>query len=379
MAVRNFDMTSSFDFDVLIIGAGVVGLAIGRSFARHGREVTVVDRNYAFGMETSSRNSEVIHAGIYYPQGSLKARLCVEGRERLYAFAKERHIPFRKCGKVIVANAASTESGLSKIEAAAIGAGVNDLQWLDKKQAFALEPQVACSSALFSPSTGIIDSHALMLAYLAEIEAGSGCFVGNTNIVRIEPFKQGGFRLWLDGEQEPLTARTVINAGGLWATKVALSIDGLNPEIVPELRYARGVYFTLDSGKAPFEHLVYPLPDRASLGVHATLDLAGQVRFGPDVEWIDDPEDYHVDPARADAFVEAIADYWPAIRQHSLVPAYAGNRPKLCGLGDPPADFRIDGPEDTGIEGLCCLYGIESPGLTSSLAIGEYVADLFSC
>jgi L-2-hydroxyglutarate oxidase LhgO len=367
-------MNSSPDIDVMIIGAGVVGLAIGRALAAVGRVVTVVDRNPGIGMETSSRNSEVIHAGIYYPEGSLKAQMCVRGRGLLYAYAEAQKVPFRQCGKVIVASGDQAQAGLEKIQAAASAAGVDNLQWLDRQQAFTLEPDVHCSMALLSPSTGIIDSHALMLAYLAEIEAGGGYFVGKTIINRIKLIKGGGFQLWIEGEPEPLTARSLVNAGGLWAGAVANMIEGLGDYQVPTIQYARGVYFALDGGKSPFRHLVYPLPDNASLGVHATLDLAGQVRFGPDVEWVNDPEDYHVDPSRATGFAASIAQYWPGIRDRTLVPAYAGIRPKLCGPGEPPADFRIDGPDETGIEGLCSLYGIESPGLTSSLAIGEYVA-----
>lgn len=366
-------MNTTTDLDVMIIGAGVVGLAIGRALTAAGRVVTVVDRNLSIGMETSSRNSEVIHAGIYYPEASLKAQMCVRGRDLLYAYAKAQKIPFHQCGKVIVAGGDQAQAGLEKIQAAAMAAGVDNLQWLNFQQALSLEPEVRCSMALLSPSTGIIDSHALMLAYLTEIEAGGGCFVGRTKISRIKIMTGGGFKVWIEGEPEPLTAGSLVNAGGLWAGIVANAIDGLGDYQVPEIQYARGVYFTLDGGKSPFRHLVYPLPDSASLGVHATLDLAGQVRFGPDVEWVDDPEDYTVDPARGEDFAAAIEVYWPGIRGHSLVPAYAGIRPKLCGPGDPPADFRIDGPEQTGIDQLCCLYGIESPGLTSSLAIGECV------
>jgi L-2-hydroxyglutarate oxidase LhgO len=367
-------MTSAHDIDVMVIGAGVVGLAIGRALTVAGRTVTMVDRNDAFGMETSSRNSEVIHAGIYYPQGSLKAQFCVRGREMLYAYAQARQVPYKQCGKLIVASGDQAEAGLQKIFAAAMSAGVDNLQWLNQQQALLLEPEVRCSLALLSPSTGIIDSHALMLAYLTEIENGDGCFVARTMINRIEIIAGGGFRVWIDGEPGPLTVRTLVNAGGLWANAVTNRIEGRNGYLPPPTQYARGVYFTLDGGKSPFRHLVYPLPDNASLGVHATLDLAGQVRFGPDVEWINDPEDYYVDPARATSFAASIAQYWPGVADRSLVPAYAGIRPKLCGPGEPPADFRIDGPQETGVKGLCCLYGIESPGLTSSLAIGEHVA-----
>jgi L-2-hydroxyglutarate oxidase LhgO len=368
----------AFDFDVVVIGAGVVGLAIGRALTAKGREVTVVDRHPAIGMETSSRNSEVIHAGIYYPTDSLKAQFCVRGRAMLYDYAASRHIAHARCGKLIIANGDQAEAGLRKILSAANAAGVDDLHWLDKAAIATCEPEVTGSLALYSPSTGIIDSHGLMLAYLSEIEAGGGNFVANTRIAKIEPLPGGGFRIRIVDEEDAVTCHTLVNSAGLWSGRVASEIDGMNSAAIPEIRYARGVYFTLDGGKPPFTHLVYPLPDTASLGVHATLDLAGQVRFGPDVEWIDDPENYYVDPARATNFVEAIADYWPGIRGRTLIPAYAGIRPKLCGPGDPPADFRIDGPAETGIAGLCCLYGIESPGLTSSLAIGEYVADLLA-
>ena len=352
----------------------MVGLAIGREFSAQGREVTIVDRNSTFGMETSSRNSEVIHAGIYYPEGSLKAKLCVRGRELLYAFAEARNVPFKRCGKIILASGDQGQAGLRKIHDSANAAGVDNLQWLDQRQALSLEPEVSCDVALFSPSTGIIDSYSLMSAYLKEIEDCGGCFAGRTKITRIEVAVGGGFRVWIEGEQTPLTARTLVNAGGLWAGAVTSMIGGLGSYVPPLIRYARGVYFTLDSGGSPFRHLVYPLPDNASLGVHATLDLGGQVRFGPDVEWITDCEDYCVDPQRAELFAESIAVYWPGIRDRNLVPAYAGIRPKLCGPNDPPADFQIDGPEQTGVDELYCLYGIESPGLTSSMAIGEYIA-----
>ncbi len=366
----------SFDFDVLIIGGGAVGLAIGRALTLRGRDVTVVDRNYSIGMETSSRNSEVIHAGIYYPEGSLKAQLCVRGRQLFYDYAGTHNIPFQRCGKLIVASGDNAEEGLAGIEKAATLAGVDNLEWLDRRGALAKEPEVACSLALFSPSTGIVDSHTLMLAYLTEVEAGGGRFVGQTHITHIQPLSRGGFQIAIKGEGDRMTARTVINSGGLWASHVSRSIDGFASDAIPNTRYARGVYFALESGKSPFKHLVYPLPDKASLGVHATLDLAGQVRFGPDVEWIDNPEDYFVDPTRGKEFKEAIAAYWPGICDKNLVAAYAGIRPKLCGPGDAPADFRIDGPNETGIDELYCLYGIESPGLTASLAIGEYVASL---
>lgn len=368
-------MTLQFDIDCIVTGAGVVGLAVARSLALRGREVVVVDRHPGFGMETSSRNSEVIHAGIYYAPNSLKARFCVEGRMALYRYCDDHHVAYRNCGKLIVASGAG-EAGLEDIIHRAEKNGVGDLERLTRTAASLLEPSVECTAALFSPSTGIIDSHALMQAYLGEIQANGGQFAPHNDIDRVEVLSGGGFAVYVVGETMPLITRTFINAAGLSAASLASRIDALDSTLVPEIRFARGVYFALAGGKPPFRHLVYPLPDSASLGVHATIDLGGAARFGPDVEWIDDASDYYVDPARAASFKRAIESYWPAISDHELVPAYAGIRPKLCGPGDPAADFRIDGPEGTGIAGLCCLYGIESPGLTASLAIGEYVAQL---
>lgn len=367
-------MTAQFDLDVLIVGAGVVGLAIGRALAEAGRDVTVVDRNMAFGMETSSRNSEVIHAGLYYPPGSLKAQFCVEGRQALYRYCEERHIPHRRCGKLIVANGDSGTAALQAIQERAGLCGVSDLEMVPQNKLRELEPQVSATFALLSPSTGIIDSHALMQAYLGDIEDHSGRLVLNTEVSRIEIDPSGGFRVAIAGEDVMLTVRTLINSGGLWADDLARRIEGLPETGIPTLQFARGVYFSLSGVKPPFSHLIYPLPDNASLGVHATLDMGGAVRFGPDVEWITDRADYTVDPTRSATFAEAIRSYWPEVREEWLIPAYAGIRPKLCGPGDAPADFRIDGPEVHGVDNLICLYGIESPGLTSSLVIGAEVA-----
>ena len=371
-------MKNDFDIDGMVVGAGVIGLAIGRALALAGTETIVVDRHSGFGMETSSRNSEVIHAGIYYPAGSLKAKFCLHGRRDLYEYLEQRAIPHRRCGKLIVASGHVGEAGLAALKARAAACGVEDLVNLTQRQAISLEPALSCSAALHSPSTGIVDSHALMQSYVSDLEANGGQFVANTQVDRVEVLPAGGFRIWLAGEAEPLKVRLLVNAAGLWADQLAFRIDCLAREQIPTLRFARGVYFSLANGKSPFSRLVYPLPDNASLGIHSTLDLAGSIRFGPDVEWINDPLDYTVDASRASVFAKAISSYWPDISEDALVPAYSGIRPKLCGPGDPPSDFRIDGPQQTNVPGLCCLYGIESPGLTASLAIGQHVSDLLT-
>ncbi|WP_133366366.1 NAD(P)/FAD-dependent oxidoreductase [Qipengyuania sediminis] len=357
--------------DVLVVGAGAVGLACARALALAGREVIVADRHPVQAMETSSRNSEVIHAGIYYQPGSLKAKLCVAGREAIYRYAAERAIAHRRCGKIIVASGAGAEEGLAQIEARALAAGAGRLQRLSRGELARREPAVRGDIALFSPATGIIDSHALTLSYLADLEAAGGAFARNTSITGIEPVPHG-FTVHT-GDGAHLGARAIVNCAGLHSGVLARSIDGLGDRFKPTIRYARGIYFKALPAP-PFRHLVYPLPTNASLGIHATIDLAGQVRFGPDVEWIADPYDYTVDPSRADLFVQGIGEYWPEIESAELVPDYAGIRPKLVEPGDPPADFRIDGPADHGLARLVCLHGIESPGLTASLAIGALVA-----
>lgn len=357
--------------DVLVIGAGAVGLACARALAIAGREVIVVDRHPAQGMETSSRNSEVIHAGIYYQAGSLKARLCVAGRDALYQYCRERGIDHRRCGKVIVAMGDRAERSLCRIEAQAKAAGAGALERLDRTNLTELEPDVRGDRGLFSPLTGIIDSHALCLGYLGDLENAGGAFARNTTITRIE-HRRDHFQVHTEHGAE-VSARHVVNAAGLQSGVVAQSIEGLDPAFKPVIRYARGAYFrALDA--PPFRHLVYPLPTNASLGIHATIDLAGGVRFGPDVEWIADPQDYTVNPNRAVAFAEGICEYWPGVTADLLQPDYAGIRPKLVGPTDPSADFRIDGPADHGLAGLVCLHGIESPGLTSSLVLGALVA-----
>ena len=361
--------------DCVVIGAGIVGLAVARALAMAGREVVLLEAAVAIGTGTSSRNSEVIHAGLYYPPGSLKARLCVRGRELLYAYCAERGIAHRRCGKLIVATEAAQEPGLQALRQRAEACGVHDLLWMDAMQARALEPALHCTAALLSPSTGIVDSHGLMLSLLGEAEAHGAMLALCSPVLggRITP--QG---IVLDvGGDAPMTlcARTVVNSAGLHAPALARAIDGVPAAAVPRDHLAKGCYFTLP-GRAPFSRLVYPAPGQSShLGVHLTLDLGGQARFGPSFEWVD-RIDYTVDPAGADAFYAEVRRYWPALPDAVLQPGYAGLRPKISGPGEPAADFRIDGPALHGVAGLVNLFGIESPGLTSSLAIAERVVDL---
>jgi len=361
--------------DCVVAGAGVVGLAIARELSLRGLETLVIESASAIGTETSARNSEVIHAGIYYSPGSLKAELCVSGKKMLYRFAEERGISYRRCGKLIVATGHEQEAVLRSIADRASACGVKDLSFLSAGQAHTLEPALLCVSALHSPSTGIIDSHGYMLALQGDIEkTGSGIAL-NTKVASVHVERDGFVVETVDresGETFPLLARNVINSAGLWATELAASIDGIDRRFVPEIRYAKGNYFAA-SGKAPFSRLIYPVPEPGGLGVHLTLDLAGTVRFGPDVEWIDHI-DYTVDPRRADHFYHEIRKYWPGLRDHALAPAYSGIRPKLYRDGEAVADFAIEGPETHGIPGLVNLFGIESPGLTASLAIAEHVA-----
>jgi len=362
--------------DAVVVGAGVVGLAVGRALARRRLETIVLESARTIGTETSSRNSEVIHAGLYYPSGSLKARLCVQGRERLYAFCESHAVEHRRCGKLIVANGAAQVRKLAQIEAQAIANGVTDVRRLSGSEARALEPALVADAALLSPSTGIIDSHGLMLALQGELEAAGGAvaFVSPLEAVQCGP---AAHRVRVGGDASiELSTRVLVNAAGLWASAVARRMQGLAAQHVPAARFAKGSYFSL-AGRTPFTHLIYPVPEEAGLGVHLTLDLAGQARFGPDVEWlaIDSPEqiDYRVDPSRADAFYAEIRRYWPALPDAALQPAYSGVRPKLQGPGEPARDFVLQGPADHGIAGLMNLYGIESPGLTSCLAIADEV------
>jgi L-2-hydroxyglutarate oxidase LhgO len=358
--------------ECLIVGAGVVGLAIARSLAQEGREVMVLESQAGIGMGTSSRNSEVIHAGIYYPQGSLKARLCVQGRQMLYAYCAERGVAHQRCGKLIVATSAEQVAQLDGIRAKAEGNGVLDMQWLDGAQAMAMEPALRCHAALLSPSTGIVDSHGLMLSLQGDLEHAGGLVALHTQVTRAELGVHGITVTMADGLQ--LHTQIVVNAAGLAAPDLASRFQGLDRVHVPTAYYAKGNYFSL-AGKAPFSHLIYPVPEHAGLGVHLTLDLAGQAKFGPDVQWIEAPGDWQVDPARGEGFYEAVRSYWPGLRDGALMPAYAGVRPKISGPQEPAADFCISGPQDHGVPGLVNLFGIESPGLTSSLAIAQMVRD----
>jgi L-2-hydroxyglutarate oxidase LhgO len=361
------------DVDAVVIGAGVVGLAAARRLAVAGLSVIVVEAAEGIGTETSSRNSEVIHAGIYYPAGSLKAELCVEGKQLLYAFCDSHGVPYRRSGKLIVATSEEERPGIEGLARKGEANGVADLRLLSRAEALALEPALSCVAALLSPSTGILDSHAFMLALQGDAEDHGAAFAFHTPFAGATPLPSGEFEVRTGGaEPAVLTTRILVNSGGLHASTVAGGIEGLAPEHVPETRYARGHYFVLN-GRAPFSHLIYPAPHAHGLGVHLTLDLAGQARFGPDVEWIDSIA-YTVDPARGEGFDEAIRTYWPGLPEHALSPGYAGIRPKLGGPDDPAADFRIDGPADHGLAGLVNLFGIESPGLTASLAIAERVA-----
>jgi len=362
---------SQAQVECVVVGAGVIGLAVARALAQSGREVLVLEKERWIGSETSSRNSEVIHAGIYYPKGSLKAVLCVEGRRALYAYCAERGVPYRRLGKLIVACNEGEIKALEGVRARAEGNGVEDLAWLSASEAKALEPNLSCVKALLSPWTGIIDSHGLMLAYQADAEAA-----GATAVLRA-PVLSGrvsgkGFILDVGGA-EPMTLRTeiLVNSGGLHAPGLARLIAGVPAAAIPTAYYCRGVYFGL-MGKAPFKHLVYPVPEHAGMGVHLTLDMAGRARFGPDTEWIDGL-DYTVDPRRGDRFYAAIRTYWPGLPEGALQPGYAGIRPKIGPPEAPAADFIIQGEEIHGIPGLINLFGIESPGLTASLAIAERV------
>lgn len=361
---------SAVDIDCVVIGAGVVGLAIARALAQSGREVLVAEATEAIGTGTSSRNSEVIHAGIYYPAGSLKARLCVRGKHLLYAYCAERGIPHKRLGKLIVATSAEQAAQLEGIAQRARANGVDDLQFISGEDAMRLEPALQCTAALVSPSTGIVDSHALMLAYQGDAEnAGAQC-VFHTPLVsgRVRP--EGGFDLQFGGDDAmSLSCNVLINSAGLQAPALARRIDGVPAASIPTDYLCKGSYFTL-SGRAPFSRLIYPVPQHAGLGVHLTLDMGGQAKFGPDTEWVG-TEDYTIDPARAEVFYAAVRSYWPALPDDALAPGYTGIRPKISGPHEPAADFVIAGPAAHGVRGLVNLFGIESPGLTSSLALAE--------
>ncbi len=359
------------DIDVIIIGAGVIGLATARHLAQAGMSVIVLENEGEFGTHTSSRNSEVIHAGLYYPKDTLKARLCVEGKPKLYAFCESHGVAHRRCGKLIVASEAAEIPVLEDLRRRGSANGCDDLRLISAQEAKRLEPALACETALLSPSTGIIDSHGYMLALLGDAQEAGAAVAYHAPFLRAE-ILGGGFRVFVGGgEPMQLTCGALVNAAGLFAPQVAGGIDGLAATHIPAGRFAKGSYFSL-SGRSPFSHLIYPAPHTHGLGVHLTLDLGGQARFGPDIEWVDDI-DYAVDPRRAAGFDDAIRRYWPGLPDGALSPSYSGIRPKISGPDDPAADFRIDGPEVHGVQGLVNLFGIESPGLTASLAMAEEV------
>lgn len=362
------------EVECVVAGAGVVGLAIARSLARQGREVLVLEAAPIIGSETSSRNSEVIHAGIYYPKDSLKARLCLVGRDALYAYCAAHGVPHARLGKLIVASEPAQLGELNAIAARAAANGVEDLRFLGATEIAALEPALKASGGLLSPSTGIIDSHAYMLALQGEAENAGAIFAFRTPVLRGEVLPDG-YRLETGGDMPmELKTRCLINAAGHGAWDLARHLRGYPSELVPPQFLAKGNYFTLQ-GRSPFQRLIYPVPEPGGLGIHLTLDLDGRARFGPDVEWISEP-DYRIDPERAARFYPAIRRYWPDLPDGALEPGYTGIRPKLAGPGEGDSDFRIDGPAKHGLPGLVHLFGIESPGLTASLAIGDLVADI---
>lgn len=357
--------------EVAIVGAGVVGLAIACALAREGREVLLIEAARTYGTGASSRNSEVIHAGLYYPPGSLKARLCVEGRLRLYDFCARRRIAHRRCGKLVVATSAAQLPRLAQICATARSNGV-EVHELHAQGAALLEPRLRCEAALLSPQTGIVDSHGLLTALLAQAESSGATCAYGSRVSRMS-IDSGGVTIAVNGGPPSLRASLVVNAAGLEAPALARATEGFARQWVPPSHLSKGSYFAL-VGHAPFSRLIYPLPQPDSLGIHLTLDLAGRARFGPDAQWIEAP-DYAVDPRRAPHFYAAIRRYWPGLPDDALQPAYAGIRAKITGPGEPSTDFRIEGPQTHGAP-LVNLFGIESPGLTASLAIAEHVTDL---
>jgi L-2-hydroxyglutarate oxidase LhgO len=358
--------------DCVVIGAGVVGLAVARALAMADREVVILEAEDAIGTHTSSRNSEVIHAGIYYPKDSLKARACIEGRQRLYLYCDEHGVPYRRCGKLIVATNESQVFELREILQKAHDNGVTDVVEITAAEALRMEPALRCVAALHSPSTGIIDSHALMLAYLGDAEAAGAMLALKSPLIGCS-FSSGKFVLHVGGEDPAkIAAKTLINSAGLRAPSVARLIAGFPAAKIPPELYAKGNYYAL-AGRSPFQRLVYPVPEPGGLGVHLTLDLAGQARFGPDVEWIDSIG-YTVDPRRAERFYASVRRYWPGLRDGALIPGYAGIRPKITPPGEPAADFLVQGPRDHGVAGLVNLFGIESPGLTAALALADEAA-----
>jgi L-2-hydroxyglutarate oxidase LhgO len=374
----------SVDVQTVVIGAGVVGLAIARALARSGHEVLVLERHDRIGSETSSRSSEVIHAGLYYPPGSLKAELCVRGRAMLYEFARENGVPVQRYGKLLVATREDETPALEAIARRAVENGVTDLELLDEAAARAMEPELSCVAAYFSPSTGVIDSSALMLALEGHIRTNGGDVVLNTSVVEVSRNATEDFVVTIESEDgaSSLVARNLVLAAGHGGTMLGRMLKVSSGYAVPTTHLAKGHYFAL-SGRAPFKHLIYPMPHGGGLGVHLTLDVAGQAKFGPDIDWCVEGSElsYAFDDAsgaRLASFEHEIRRYWPGLPRNALAPAYTGIRPKINRQGEPPADFAIHGEAQHGISRLVALYGIESPGLTSSLAIGDYVSALFT-
>lgn len=360
--------------DCVVIGAGVVGLAVARAVAMTGREVVILEKADIIGSETSSRHSEVIHAGIYYAPDSLKAKFCVDGKHAIYEFCDSHGVSYNRCGKIIVATDTEQLPELERLKANAAANGVVDLEWMTPAAVAEMEPAVYCVGALFSPSTGILDSHSYMLALLGDAEA-AGAVPAYMTPVTGGQVMNDGIRLECGGDSPmSLAAGLVINCAGLWAQSVAASIHGVPQASVPPTYYCKGNYYTL-SGRPPFTRPIYPVPEKAGLGVHVTVDLGGQVRFGPDVEWVDEIN-YDVDPARADKFYAAVRKYYPALEDGAIQPGYSGIRPKIQSPDEAAKDFVIQGADDHGVPGLINLYGIESPGMTSSLAIAEYVKNI---
>ncbi len=364
------------DIETIVVGAGVVGLATAAALAASGQEVVVLEREATIGQGTSSRNSEVIHAGIYYPPDSLKARLCVRGKDMLYRYCAEHNVPHKRLGKLVVATDDTEITTLQALQKKAIRNGVKDTNLLTQSEAKAMQAGLSCVAALHSPSTGIVDSHALMLSLHADLEYYSGTVAFNTEVHSLQANDNHLQVSLTDGTTS--TTKNLINCCGLTAVPMARTIPSLPADSIPTARYAKGNYFKLQ-GRTPFNALIYPAPVVGGLGVHLTIDLAGQQRFGPDVEWLDSTSisdndfNYHVDPHRADSFYAAIRKYWPDLPDNSLVPDYAGIRPKIQWHGTDHIDFEFSTPQHHGINGLVNMYGIESPGLTSSLAIAEHI------
>lgn len=371
-------MVDQFEVECLVVGAGVVGLAVARVLAKQGKDVILVEQTDGIGNGISSRNSEVIHAGIYYPKGSLKARLCVEGKERLYQFCSENHIPHQKLGKLIVAQNEAEVLKLQAIQKHAQDNGVLDLVYLSKQKLSEIEPELSSVAALYSPSTGIIDSHAYMLQLQADFENAGGQCIFNTKLKAIKSDARG---IHLESEQDStiILAKQCINATGLNAVSFCQDLQGFPAAVLPKAYFAKGSYFSYQ-GKVPFQHLIYPVPVNGGLGIHLTLDMNNSAKFGPDVDWLLQGEtfNYQVDPAKKEAFLSAVKCYWPEINEAKLCADYAGIRPKISGPSEVAADFCIQNEDVHGVPGYINLLGIESPGLTASLAIADMVSEYLS-